>query len=346
MRLPRPRGPLSDTLTAALTGPPRDLPAWEDLRIAPGKDPCTDEDLQLSLHICYELHYRGFDGVDERWEWQPSLLALRQEAEARFEAGLRRLVRVRRQPAPHEVPKALTALVEADESPSLSGFLTGRATIEQFREFVMHRSIYHLREADPHTWAIPRLSGGPKAALVEIQADEYGGGRVDRMHAELFRVTMRELDLDDTYGAYLDEVPAITLATNNLMSLFGLHRRLRGAAIGHLAVFEMTSSLPNRRYGNGLRRLGGNADATRFYDEHVEADAVHEQIAAHDLCGGFCAQQPEQGGTVLFGAAAALDLDGRFAAHVLDSWEAGQSSLRSESVASGMGRSPVGALGA
>ncbi|WP_433221807.1 iron-containing redox enzyme family protein [Dactylosporangium sp. CS-047395] len=56
----------------------------------------------------------------------------------------------------------------------------------------------------------------------------------------------------------------------------------------------MTSSLPNRRYGNGLRRLGGNADATRFYDQHVAADAVHEQIAAHDLCGSFAADHPDE----------------------------------------------------
>ncbi|MEV4510228.1 iron-containing redox enzyme family protein [Dactylosporangium sp. NPDC049525] len=347
MRMPHPRGPVSDLLTATLAGPPRDLPAeaWQEL--ATGVDPCTDEDLQLSLHICYELHYRGFEGVDERWEWQPSLLALRQAAEERFEDGLRGLAPVPGQPAPHEVPHALAALVEADDSPSLSRFLTGRASIEQFREFVIHRSIYHQREADPHTWAIPRLSGGPKAALVEIQADEYGGGRLERMHAELFRTTMRELDLDDTYGAYLDVVPAITLATNNLMSLFGLHRRLRGAILGHLAVFEMTSSLPNRRYGNGLRRLGGSPDATRFYDEHVEADAVHEQIAAHDLCGGFCAQEPRQGAQVLFGAASALALDGRFAGHVLDRWDAGQSSLRAGAAdSSDRGRSPVGALGA
>ncbi|WP_327002032.1 iron-containing redox enzyme family protein [Dactylosporangium sp. NBC_01737] len=348
MRLPRPRGPVSEILTATLAGPPRDLPtaAWREL--STGADACTDEDLHISLHLCYELHYRGFDGVDERWEWQPSLLALRQAAEERFEDALRGLVSVPRQPEPHEVPHALTALVEADDSPSLSKFLAGRATIEQFREFVIHRSIYHQREADPHTWAIPRLSGGPKAALVEIQADEYGGGRVERMHAELFRTTMRELDLDDTYGAYLDVVPAVTLATNNLMSLFGLHRRLRGAILGHLAVFEMTSSLPNRRYGNGLRRLGGNPDATRFYDEHVEADAVHEQIAAHDLCGGFCAQEPRQAAQVLFGAASALALDGRFAAHVLDRWDAGQSSLRAAGSpdSSDRGRSPVGALGA
>ena len=347
MRLPHPRGPVSDTLVTTLAGPPRDLPAGTWRELSSGTDACTDEDLQLSLHICYELHYRGFEGVDERWEWQPSLLALRHAAEERFEDALRALVPVPTTP-PHQVPHALQVLVEQDDSPSLSKFLAGRATIEQFREFVIHRSIYHQREADPHTWAIPRLSGGPKAALVEIQADEYGGGRVERMHAELFRATMRELDLDDAYGAYLDVVPAVTLATNNLMSLFGLHRRLRGAILGHLAVFEMTSSLPNRRYGNGLRRLGGTATATRFYDEHVEADAVHEQIAAHDLCGGFCAQEPRQAAQVLFGAACALALDGRFAAHVLDRWDAGQSSLRAAGSpgSSDRGRSPVGALGA
>ena len=50
----------------------------------------------------------------------------------------------------------------------------------------MHRSAYQLKEADPHSWALPRLSGPPKAALVEVQADEYGGGRPERIHAELF----------------------------------------------------------------------------------------------------------------------------------------------------------------
>jgi hypothetical protein len=344
MLLPQPRGPVSAALVDALAGAPRELPA--------GPAPAgriTDEDLQLTLHIGYELHYRGFDGVDEEWEWQPSRLALHRAAERRFEAALRRLVPMPAPVPPAAVPAALAALIEADDGPQLSKYLGGRATIEQFREFVMHRSIYHQREADPHTWAIPRLGGRAKAALVEIQADEYGGGRAERMHAELFRTTMRELGLDDTYGAYLGAAPAITLATNNLMSLFGLHRRLLGAVLGHLAVFEMTSSLPNRRYGNGLRRLGGSADATRFYDEHVEADAVHEQIAAHDLCGSYCADLPpryraEQTSLVLFGAACALALDAHFAEHLLRRWGAGESSLRDQSRSSG--RSLVGALGA
>ena len=55
---------------------------------------------------------------------------------------------------------------------------------------------------------------------------------------------MDAVGLDATYGAYLDQIPGVTLATVNLMSLFGLHRRLRGAIVGHLALFEMTSSVP------------------------------------------------------------------------------------------------------
>lgn len=324
VKLPLDRGPVSAALIDALDRPPHDLP--DELAAALGAD---EEDLQLVLFICYELHYRGFDGIDERWEWQPSLLALRGVAEGLFEDALRRRIAHPAAVPAADIPGALRDLVAADDGPSLSGFLQRRATLEQFTEFVMLRSVYHLKEADPHTWAIPRIGGRAKAALVEIQADEYGGGRLDRMHSELFRGTMAHLHLDNTYGAYVDAAPAATLATSNVISLFGLNRRLRGATLGHLAAFEMTSSLPNRRYGNGLRRLGIDPAAARFYDEHVEADAVHEQIAMVDLCGAFVADEPDQAAEVLFGAACALALDADAAARMLERWGAGQTALRS-----------------
>jgi hypothetical protein len=230
--------------------------------------------------------------------------------------------------AAKDIDVALRAIAEADDGPSLSRHLERAGTLDQFLEFAVHRSAYQLKEADPHSWAMPRLSGPPKAALVEIQADEYGGGRPERIHAELFAGAMRALGLDATYGAYLDHIPAITLANVNLMSLFGLHRRHRGAIVGHLALFEMTSSIPNRRYGDGLRRLGLGPDATAFFDEHVEADAVHEAIAAVDLAGGLVRQQPQLCADVLRGAASLVALEARWAAHLLDAWEAGRSSLR------------------
>ena len=126
---------------------------------------------------------------------------------------------------------------------------------------------------------------------MQIQADEYGNGDPARIHAELFADAMDELGLDARYGAYVDHLPGVTLATVNLMSLFGLHRRWRGAIVGHLALFEMESR-SRRRYAGGLRRLGYGERATAFFDEHVTADAIHENIAAVDLAGGLARQQP------------------------------------------------------
>jgi hypothetical protein len=326
--LPPSRGATSAHILDALRREPH---ALEPFEVPEPADPLSDDDLQLTLYVCYELHYRGFEGVDERWEWEPSLLALRAQLEARFERALEAEVPAAgagELPAPEEMDVALRAIADADDGPSLSRHLERDGTLEQFLEFAVHRSAYQLKEADPHSWAMPRLSGPPKAALVEIQADEYGGGRAERIHAHLFAGAMRALGLDDEYGAYLDHIPAVTLATVNLMSFFGLHRRHRGAIVGHLALFEMTSSVPNRRYGDGLRRLGLGADATAFFDEHVEADAVHEAIAAVDLAGGLVRQQPAVGADVLWGARALVALEARWAAHLLDAWEAGRSSLR------------------
>src|SRR5918994_1740702 len=142
-------------------------------------DGLTDEDLQVSLYLLYELHYRGLAGVDERWEWHPDLVATAAVLESVAEEALRKLVAPALPPSPtspKDVPAALARLVSDDSSPSLSAYLSRRGSRSQYSEFLMHRSIYHLREADPHSWAIPRLSGPPKCALVEIQSDEYGGG--------------------------------------------------------------------------------------------------------------------------------------------------------------------------
>jgi hypothetical protein len=255
-------------------------------------------------------------------------LALRATLEGDFEACLREQVAVPQgEIDPATLGEEIVRVIEDDEGPQLSTYMERSASLDQFREFLIHRSAYQLKEADPHSWAIPRLDGPAKAALVEVQADEYGGGRPERVHAELFAKAMKALDLDPAYGAYLDRIPAVTLATVNLMSLFGLHRRLRGAIVGHLAAFEMTSPLPNGRYAKGLRRLGLGEDALDFFDEHVEADSVHENIAVYDMAQGLAAAEPALAVDIVFGVRALLDLDARWAEHVLGRWERGATSL-------------------
>ena len=349
MQLPEPRGPVSAELTDLLAGlPGADSAAQSELLSLVAKtvrltdDILSDDDLQLALFCLYELHYGGLDGVDDAWEWEPGLIAVRRLLEAPFEQALRSAALVAAGPASANserlaaegkpdsdaVADMLFALAAQDSGPSLSRYVAKKATVEQLAEFLIHKSVYQLKEADPHTWAIPRLAGRPKAALVEIQADEYGGGRPHRMHSALFARTMDGLGLDTRYGSYADVVPAMALASVNMMSLFGLQRRLRGAITGHLAIYEMTSSRPNHLYARGFRRHGFGGDVTEYFDEHVEADAVHEQIAGRDLAGGLAEAEPHLLEDILFGATAALAIDARLTAHILEAWEDGRSSLR------------------
>ena len=328
-----PRGDLSrgimDTLAAGHVDERIGLRTQEALSRA--RDVVHDDDVQLALFLLYGIAYGSFGTVGADLEWDPALIGVRARLEAAFEAELRDRVEVPPLPDPltaRTIADALFRMTAPRPGPGLARDVEKTATREQAQEILILRSIYTLREADPHSWAIPRLTGRPKAALVEIQSDEYGGGRPDRMHAVMFADAMRGAGLDDRYAHYVDRVPAVTLAAQNLMSMLGMNRRLLGAVVGHLAAFEMTSSLPNRRYADGLRRLGFDETVTAYFDEHVEADAVHEQIAGHDLAGGLVEQQPDLGSEVLFGAAAGLLMDDLVADHVRAAWSAGRSALR------------------
>jgi Iron-containing redox enzyme len=317
--LPSARGPLSEALLEALTGarPTSRLPAP-----ATDVDPYGD-DLQLALHLSYELHYRSMPGVDDALEWDPELLRLRARLERPFLDALRRDTS-----GSDDVEAALAPLLlEPVSGTGPSWHLASEGERWQLREYVAHRSVYHLKEADPQAFVVPRLEGQVKAAVVSVQHDEYGAGRAERMHAALFAATMRELDLDDTYGAHVDLAPAATLAPVNLMSLLGLHRSLRGAAVGQFVLIEVTSSPGSRRLSSAFERLSDGSAGRRFYDEHVEADAVHEQVLRAGLR-DLLRREPQLAADVVLGIEAGLLLEDRFAEHVLGAWRTGASSLR------------------
>ncbi len=335
MQIMEPRGPLTERLFARLTGESADLALDPPSAVSDAAAVLVDDDVQLALWTLYELHYRGIEGVDASLEWDPDLLRLR----SRLEAGLEEAVSELVAPTLAEVDlddgfdqrafdDAFTAVLEADDGPSVAAFVQREATEEQVRELLVVRSPFHLKESDPQAWLLPRLEGRAKVALAELLYDEFGAGRPERLHQDLYARAMRAAGLEDAYGAYLDAVPASTLALNNVMSLFGLHRRLRAAAVGHLAAFESTSSLPCRRIVQGIERLGMADDVALYFEEHVEADAVHEQLARRDIAGALVADEPALAREVLMGVAACVHLDGLVGGELLAAWQEGRSALR------------------
>ncbi|MFJ6793234.1 iron-containing redox enzyme family protein [Streptomyces sp. NPDC091268] len=331
------RGALSRAVVEALrTGrPPAGAAADADAAAVLRADP-WGEDLHLALYLLYELHYRGFEGVPADLEWDPELLRLRRALEDRFLHALRTDLA----DAPRTVAEAFEPLLvePVDLGGSLSHYLETEGELWQLREYAALRSLYHLKEADPHAWVIPRLTGRAKAAMVAIEYDEFGAGHPERIHARLFADLMADLGLDPAYGRYLDRAPAPLLATVNLMSLFGLHRVLRGALVGHFACVEVTSSPGSRRLAKAMRRCGAGPAAEHFYAEHVEADAVHEQVVRREVIGGLLADEPALEPDIAFGCAATVLLEDRLADHIRAAWQEGRSALRpAAEVSAGLG---------
>jgi len=313
--LPKPRGPLSEALISALLRGGDARP----VEVGPG----DAEDAALSLWILYELSYRGYDGIDDRLEFDPELVRVRRTLEDDLEQRLRERWPGRPAYEPEQgFAAAFFAMIEADDGPSLARFVQRKASVEQAVELLKHRSLYHLKESDPVALTLPRLPAAPRAALAELQYDEYGGGRPERLHAHLFAEGMAAMGLDATEGGYVDEAPLEVLEQNNAMSLFGLNRRLRGASVGHLAAFEATSSLPCRKMAQGLERLGLPAEIQAYYLEHVEADAVHEQVAVRMICEPLIAAEPDTEDDIWLGAWSCLDLEARIARRLLEQWGA------------------------
>ena len=92
--------------------------------------------------------------------------------------------------------------------------------------------------------------------------------------------------------------------------------------MGHLAAFEATSSVPSRKIAAGIERVGLPDAVAAYFHEHVEADAVHEHVALHDICGNLVAEDPSLGADVLFGAACCLHLAALSGAELLERWSA------------------------
>ncbi|MGC4961270.1 iron-containing redox enzyme family protein [Gordonia sp. DT218] len=316
--LPASRGRLSAALIEALEGErPLELPIGVD-----EADPYGD-DLQLALYVAYEMHYTGWTGVRDDREWDIQILAFRRELERHFLAAVRADIGPADDFSSPEI-EMNRLCVEPADGDGVSFILRDSGSWRQFRDMFAMRSLYHLKEADPHAWAIPRLRGAAKAAFVAVEFDEFGGGRAEAVHQDLFADLLAAADLRPDYLAYLDGAPGWALAPVNLMSLFGLHRSLRGATVGHLAATEITSPPGSQRLLSGLERLDAPETCRHFYAEHVEADAVHEQILRHDVVGELVRAEPNLEADVVFGIRGFLLVEDAFDRGLRSVWELGE----------------------
>lgn len=273
-----------------------------------------DHDAQLALYILNELHYSGWAGVDDALEWEPTVARWRGDLSEWLEGSLRACVGSDLVDPSVEVQRLLGL-----DGPSVSRHLADEGTLDQLVESMILRTPYHGKEADPHTFVIPRLSGSVKRTLCDIQAGEYGVGHA-RSHAELFADALADVGVDPTPNAHIDLCTGPSLAISNLVSLGALRRRLRGVVLGQLALFEMDSVVPNGRMVQCVDRLGCSDRVRRFFQVHVMADAEHEVQAERAFLVDYPHQEPAQVDNLLLGMRAQSLIDQQIAADLMAGW--------------------------
>jgi hypothetical protein len=319
--LPWPRGPLSDFVITTFGSRSGSVGLSPPITL---DDPLDDDDFQLALYLCYELHYRDVANAD--LEWDPVLLSFRAELERVF------VYRLRQFECPSSrgsgsLAASLDAMVEDVKVLDIGEYLELHATLDQLRAYCVHRSVSFLKCGDANSFGIARLKGGAKAAMAKIQFAEMGYGDASSMNSSHFAATMMALDLDPRHGAYVGHLPAASLAQMNLESLFGLHRRWRGALVGAVAVNKLSSVDLMDHCLHAMFRLDGSIAGANYFTNRMNSDAIHAFIARDQLVAGLVATDPEMSNDVLFGATAQLRLEENFERHALDAWSRGHSSL-------------------
>ena len=308
--LPSARGPLSESVLEYVTG--RSARLWAQR----GDAHLDDPDAQLALWLLNCLEVAADWPVDVDRARTLPLRLLHANLERSFEG---------------EVLRAVPTLgAEVDLLDHLDALLRGPAVDTcataadhgpgAVRDAFTAKAPYLGFEADPHTLALARLEAPLKPVVAEIQSGEYGVGHA-QTHAQIYRRCLTALGV--SYGEAVETAPTASFAFANLAWLFGREVRWRGAAVGQLCVLELDSVEPCRALAAAWDDAGLPAEARRWYDVHVLADAEHEQIVRQRLIPLVQDATPWLVADAAFGADATWTFQQRVAAELVARWRAG-----------------------
>lgn len=265
-------------------------------------------DLQLALYVGYELHHRGFAGVDPRWEWDPGVLQLRARLEESFGTALREGVG---DVSEHKVVDEIRRLFK--QRPVLADHLREQGTWPQLREYFAQRSVHRLKTDDSRAWATHAMTPAQSSSAT-----------ADGSAPHSFAEVLKAAGLDPGYLRYLNDVSAEALALVNMMSMFGLHRNLRGAAAGQMLATKIAVRRASGALVDALVRVAAPAPCVQFYRAHTGPASK----ARCDTVGALLEREPELESDVVLGIRAFELIEDRFATRLVTCWTEGRTSLR------------------
>ena len=291
------------------------------------RDALAGEEVPLALYCLYELHYRGFAGVSDDWEWDATCLELRRRLER---ASLRELRYEVFLSYGIEKMHAADVLMELstltnDTARLRSALMTTDATDAQTQELTLLRSFLPTDSSAVPTGSVAHQRNQATAGERHTTSRPLIHPSWAPAGAELFGAVSEEHLLGSGKVENLELVPSATLSNLNVARMFILHRRWRAALAGHVTQQILHAEAHTGDLAS-YESEGGVTDRHRWAKVHV--DAVAHVAVLDQLIGGVLADEPALSDDVVFGARAYAYLETTFVTRVLSAWVNGRSSLR------------------
>ncbi|HEY0115169.1 MAG TPA: iron-containing redox enzyme family protein [Allosphingosinicella sp.] len=226
-----------------------------------------------------------------------------QRLEGAFMEELRADVAERAAEAPTDVPGFLAWFEALKENGPGQGdpffpWLADEADAEDFRYFLAQEAAGEAGFDDLTALTQVKVPAIAKLELANNYWDEMGRGNPKGMHGPMLDGLIQELGLE----ARIEDTVWESLALANAMTAMAANRRYAWHSIGALGAIELTAPGRSRATADGLRRLGFDGKARRYFELHAVLDVKHSRDWNEKVIAPLVAEDPRRAAAMAEGA--------------------------------------------
>jgi len=243
--------------------------------------------------------------------------------EGAFMEELRADVAPRAAEAPQDVDGFLAwfeALKETGpgQDDPLFPWLAEEAGVEDFRYFLGQEAAGEAGFDDLTAMTQVKVPASAKLELANNYWDEMGRGNPKGMHGPMLDGLVDELNL----AARIEDTVWESLALANAMTAMAVNRRYAWHSVGALGAIELTAPGRSRATADGLKRLGFDGKARRYFELHAVLDVKHSRDWNEKVITPLVAEAPRRATAIAEGALIRLTAGARcFARYRAALWD-------------------------
>jgi Iron-containing redox enzyme len=181
---------------------------------------------------------------------------------------------------------------------ALFPWLAEDASLEELRWFLRQEMAGEAGFDDLVAMTQVKLPVRAKLEMARNYWDEMGQGNASGMHGPMLERLGKALELAQPG----DDIVWESLALSNLMVALATNRRYAYQSIGALGVIELTAPGRAAQVNRGLKRLGIQGDARRYYALHATLDVKHSNAWNREILAPLVAENPKVPSLIAEGA--------------------------------------------